>query len=66
MDESDEGGLASARGILQCLRMLCEEARGLGLARTAQAIGDAAATAQAEVAGFGLLAGRAPLSRLLN
>ena len=66
MDESDEGNLASARGILQCLRMLCEEARGIGLTRTAQAIGDAAATAQAEVTRFGLLAGRVPLSRLMN
>ena len=66
MDESDEGSLASACGILQCLRMLCEEARGVGLTRTAQAINDAATTAQAEVARFGLLAGCMPVSGLLN
>ena len=66
MDDSDEGDLVSARGILRCLRMLGGEARGAGMARTAQAIADAAATAQAEVARYGLLPADGPTSRTLN
>lgn len=65
MDDSDQGGLASAKGIVRCLRMLTEEARSLGLQWTAQAIAEAVRTCQAEM-GLSGVAGCAGLPRTMN
>jgi hypothetical protein len=47
----DETALASASGILQCLRLLAEEAASLNLHRTLSAIQDALETAAEESGG---------------
>jgi hypothetical protein len=47
----DETALASASGILQCLRLLAEEAATLNLHRTLSAIQDALETAAEESGG---------------
>jgi hypothetical protein len=47
----DEAVSASAHGILQCLRLLAEEAATLNLQRTLSAIQDALETAADESAG---------------
>ena len=66
MDERDEGGLVSAKGIGRCLRLLAEEARSLGLQRTAQAITEALLACQMEMARLGALGSSVTLPRTLN
>jgi hypothetical protein len=48
---SDETAVASASGILQCLRLLAEEAATLNMHRTLSAIQDALETAAEESGG---------------
>ena len=66
MDESDETRLASAGGIVRCLRMLAEEARSLGLQRTAELVEQAVLACQTEMALLGGLAGLHTVPRTLN